>query len=179
MKSIICSVLEEKYVKEYEMICEEQEVNEFLEGLEKTIVLPAKSNDDSKRLHVVMMNSEKYDNQNKILNYDDVKAYVRKLHQSLSLDLTELYILMQSNGEMRNNEVRELFRNFFDLYTYREIAKYDSYYINQINRKLYEFGGNTPELDSAIGKINTQALEHIGFSIETKIQEQSHQKVIK
>ena len=178
MKRIICSIMDDKYVKEYEMMYEEQEVNEFLNGLEKTIILPTNSNDNTTRLHMEMMRSEKYDNQNSILNYDDVKAYVRKLHES-SLELTELYILMQSNGDMRNNEVRELFRNFFNLYTYREIAKYDSYYMNQINRKLYELGGNVPELDYNIGKINAKALEDIGFNIETKIKEQTYQKVIK
>lgn len=179
MKTIICSIMDDKYVKEYEMMYEEQEVNEFLDGLEKTVILPTKSNDNNMRLHIVMMQSEKYDNENSILNYNDVKSYVRKLHESASLDLTELYILMQSNGDMRNNEVRELFRNFFNLYTYKEIAKYDMYYMNQINRKLYELGGNIPKLDSNIGTINAKALENIGFNIETKINEQKHQKVIK
>lgn len=169
--------MDSKYVKEYELTYEEQDVQDFLDGLEKTVILPEKANDDVIRLHAVIEQAKQYDKYNTLLTYEDIKQYIRELHTSTDLNLTKLYILMKSTSDMRNGKVMELFRNFFNLYSYRELATYDRYHVNEIVRKMYELRLETPNMDSDVIKVNTVALQDIGFSIEGKIK--AKQKVIK
>lgn len=179
MKKIMCSIMDNKYVREYELSYEEQEVQEFLDGLEEISILPTVSNNDEIRLYRVMQRAEKFNKRNKLLTYDDIKRYIKELHDSSDVNLTELYVLMHSTGNMSKNQICEIFRNFFDLYSYKEVATYDIYHINGILRKFYELGTieESPKMSLNVIRINTEALQNIGFSIEAKIE--AKEKVIK
>ncbi len=186
MKTIVCSVMEGKFVKEYELTYDEQQLSGFFEKLKNTSILPTKSEEDMVRVHNQIWGAERFDRINTLRTQDDVKSYIQNLHESEIMDLTELYVLMKSNGEMRTNEVRNLFKEFLDLYTYREISSYDMYYLPQIIRAMYEMGApeEVPKYDSEMVRVNTAALKEIGFSIENKLamqnnEEQPKQKVIK
>lgn len=185
MKKIVCAVRDNKYVTEYELTYEENEVNEFINSLDKFVILPTPNqeinNSDVARLLPIMREAKKYEQKNTLKNYDDIKAYIRKLHASSDLNLTELNTLMKSTGDMRNPQVCELFRNFFSLYTYRTIITYDAYYMDPLIRRIYELESaeSAPKYDLETVKENTEALQSIGFSIEARINEQKHQKVIK
>jgi len=181
MKTIICSVMDGKFVKEYELTYEEQDLVNFFEELKNTNIVPEKSNENMIRVHDQLCSAERFDKINTLRTQDDIKSYIQDLHTSQMIDLTELYVLMKSNGEMRTNQVREIFKNFLNLYSYKEISSYDIYYLSQIIRKMYEFGAteNVPAFDNEVVRVNTEALKDIGFSIERKIEKQNHQKVIK
>lgn len=185
MKKIVCAVKDNKCVTEYELTYEENEVNEFIDSLDKTVILPTPKpvidSRDAARLLPIMREAKQYDKQNTLHNYDDIKAYIRKLHASSDLNLTELNVLMKSNGDMRNPQICELFRNFLSLYTYRTIITYDAYYMDPMIRRIYELESaeSAPKYDLETVRENTEALQNIGFSIEARINEQKNQKVIK
>lgn len=177
MKRIICYVMDNRYIKEYQLTYEECEVREFFESLEKTTILPQKGNDDKVRLHSVLQSAYEYDRRNTLHTYEDIKEYIKDLHASSDINLIRLHVLLNSTSDMRNNEVRRLFKNYFDLYTYTETATYEKDNINEIIRKIYELGYEPPVMDNEVIRVNTEVLEDIGFSIESKIK--AKQKVIK
>lgn len=177
MKRIICYVMDNRYVKEYQLTYEEQEVREFFEGLEKITILPQRGNDDEIRLHNVLQEAKEFDKCNNLHTYEDIKQYIKELHASSDINLIRLFVLLNSTSDMRNNEVRALFRNYFDLYSYTETATYERDDISEIIRKIYELGYEPPVMDNEIIKVNTAVLQDIGFSIEAKIN--AKQKVIK
>lgn len=180
MRSIMCSVQEGTTIKEYEMSCETEKINEFFRKLDATVIQPISTNDynNSIRMYTAIMNAKEYDKDNKLLTYEDIKNYIKGLHNSQYLDLSAIYYLEKSNGSMRSNEVRQLFRSFFDLYDYTEKMQFDKYYINEIMRQKYRFEENESMVDMRTIRFNTAALDLINFSIESKIEKQK-QKVIK
>lgn len=180
MRSIMCSVQDGTTIKEYEMTCEDEKINQFFERLDSTVIQPISINeaDNSIRMYKVIMNAKEYDKDNKLLTYEDIKNYIRELHNSNYLDLSAIYYLEKSNGSMRSNEVRQLFREFFDLYDYTEKIEFDKYYINEIMRQRYRFTETGSMVDMRTIRFNTAALDLINFSIESKLKKQK-QKVIK
>ena len=173
------------FVKKYELTYEEEEIKSFFERLRETNILPVKLNEDVVRVCHQIWYAERFDLINTLHTGEDIKKYIHTLHESSAINLTDLYILMKSNGEMRNQQVCSIFREFLNIYTYRETACYDAYFLPQIIRKMYELGAGeeVENVDSELVQINTEALKDIGFSIEAKIEKQNEeikrQKVIK
>lgn len=180
MKTILCSVMDGKYIKEYELTYNEEEMNSFFEELYYTNIIPVTyESSDCYRVQRQIWQAENFDKMNTLKDQNDIKEYIYRLHESSMMDLTQLAILMKSNGAMRSNQVREIFRNYLNLYNYSEISCYDSRDLSMIIRKMYEFRENfrVPNTNPHIVEMNTYALDEIGFSIENKIERQK-QKVI-
>ncbi len=180
MQKIMC--MDGEIMKEYKLTYDSREMVSFLSSLNTRIILPSKVpeiHDISKAmiyLYGIIYETNYFDSCNTLLTYEDITAYIRKLHRSNSLDLTPLYVLVNSNGAMRNVEVYSLFCEFFNLYTYQELFRYDGYYTSALLRKEYEYNPNASILDCEVMKKNAIALSEIGFSIESKIQNHGHQK---
>lgn len=182
MKKILCSVMDGRFIKEYEMTYNEEDLEEFFQELYYTNIEPATHEiNNSYRVQKQIWQAEQFDKLNTLRNENDIKQYIYDLHKSSLLDLTKLDILMKSNGAMRNNQVRSIFRKFLNLYTYSEISCHDSRELPIIIRKMYEFREeyNIPKVNPHIIDKNTSALEDIGFSIERKIIEQKAEQKLK
>ena len=59
MRSIMCSVQDGTTIKEYEMTCEDEKINQFFERLDSTVIQPISINeaDNSIRMYKVIMNA--------------------------------------------------------------------------------------------------------------------------
>ena len=174
MQKIVC--MDNNMVREYQMTCDLAEMNSFLSSLEERTILPVKITSDVVSLYNDAFRKNPFDSLNTLLTYDDIKGYIKQLCQLTVLDLSQLYVLLNSNGSMRNIEVYDLFREFLNLYTYQEVFRYDAYYTSALLRKACEHDSKESAVDPQVMKINSCVLRDIGFSIESKLQSQQHQK---
>ena len=108
-----------KYIKEYELTYNEEEINSFFEELYYTNIIPVTyESSECYRVQRQIWQAENFDKMNTLKDQNDIKEYIYRLHESSMMDLTQLAILMKSNGAMRSNQVREIFRNYLNLYNY-------------------------------------------------------------
>lgn len=174
MQKIVC--IDNNMVKEYQMTCDLVEMDSFLSSLEERIILPVPITNDVVSLYNDAFRKNPFDSFNTLLTYDDIKEYIKQLCQSTVLDLSQLYVLLNSNGSMRSIEVYDLFCEFLNLYTYQEVFRYDAYYTSALLRKECEHDSKESAVDPQVMKINSRVLGDIGFSIESKLQSQKRQK---